>query len=442
MSSMLRPQASIDSPYPSLMSAPASTSPRPQTHTFADATMQAAQQQEQYRRGTPVTPEGTANGAHGGWQVPGVRHMSEQQQRAAQSHYIPPPPPPPLPTSQAAVPLNLQVPGPPPRTPTSTAGRTHMTIPPPPNQPNGGYVTWNGHRQPTYPSPPPMPMHHRERRNYDPMAYSEYMHLPPLPAADQPFTSATYISGGESSGLGVDIRLSHLIQSSQLQLPSRPGTQSQYSYNRGASGDLTPSYEMATQTLHGQGSKRTNNYAHGQDHHQDQTQGHYQAWLSNDHPQHYQRPTSQAQSVQAPQQPLQQNNYPPPAPTAGRQKAIMAPARETQETPSPAVQPQNPYPLHGAAPSRAEYTEEAAPQGNGEHFSSGDTPASPQDQKWPLERVQIWLAAHSFSKEWQAAFQHLNVYGNRFLDIGRAAAGGQSNSGFMPRTVLPQVARE
>ncbi|KAK1045570.1 mitogen-activated protein kinase kinase kinase, partial [Friedmanniomyces endolithicus] len=434
--------ASINSPYPSLMSAPASTSPRPQTHTFADATMQAAQQQEQYRRGTPVTPEGTANGAHGGWQVPGVRHMSEQQQRAAQSHYIPPPPPPPLPTSQAAGPPGLQLPGPPPRTPTSTAGRTHMTIPPPPNQPNGGYVTWNGHRQPTYPSPPPMQMQHRERQNYDPMAYSEYMHLPPLPAADQPFTSATYISGGESSGLGVDIRLSHLIQSSQLQLPSRPGTQSQYSYNRGASGDLTPSYEMATQTLHGQGGKGTNNYPHGQDHHQDQTQGHYQAWLSDDQPQHYQRPTSQAQSVQAPQQPLQQNNYPPPAPTAGRQKAIMAPAKETQETPSPAVQPQNPYPLHGAASSRAEYTEEAAPQGNGEHFSSGDTPASPQDQKWPLERVQIWLAAHSFSKEWQAGFQHLNVYGNRFLDIGRAAAGGQHNSGFMPRRVLPQVARE
>ncbi|KAK1083298.1 mitogen-activated protein kinase kinase kinase [Friedmanniomyces endolithicus] len=186
----------------------------------------------------------------------------------------------------------------------------------------------------------------------------------------------------------------------------------------------------------------TNNYPHGQNHHQDQTQGHYQAWLSNNQPQHYQQPTSQAQSVQAPQQPQQQNNYPPPTPTAGQQKVIMAPAKEAQEHPLPAVQPQNPYPLIGAAPSRAEYTEEASPQGNGEHSSSGDTPASPQDQKWPLERVQIWLAAHSFSKEWQAAFQHLNVYGNTFLDIGRAAAGGQWNFGFIPRTVLPQVARE
>ncbi|KAK0886412.1 mitogen-activated protein kinase kinase kinase, partial [Friedmanniomyces endolithicus] len=46
----------------------------------------AAQQQEQYRRDTPVTLGGTANGAHGGWQVPGARHVSEQQQQqAAQS---------------------------------------------------------------------------------------------------------------------------------------------------------------------------------------------------------------------------------------------------------------------------------------------------------------------------------------------------------------------
>ncbi|KAK1046738.1 mitogen-activated protein kinase kinase kinase [Friedmanniomyces endolithicus] len=439
---MPRLQASTNSPYSSLMSAPASTSPRPQAHTFADATMQAAQQQEQYRRGTPVTPGGTANGAHGGWQVPGVRHVSEQQQRAAQSHYISPPPSPPLPTSQASGSPGLQLPGPPPRTPTSTAGRTHMTIPPPPNQPNGGYVMWNGHRQPTYPSPPPMQMQHRERRNYDPMAYSEYMHLPPLPAADQPLTSATYIPDGESSGPGVGIRPLHSIHGSQVQLPSRPGTQSQYSCNRGASGDLTPSCEMATQTLQWQGGEGTNNYVHGQDHHQDQTQGHYQAWLSNNQPQHYQQPTSQAQSVQAPQQPQQQNNYLPPTPMAGRQKAIMAPAKETQHHPLPAVQPQNPYPLIGAAPSRAEYTEEASPQGNGEHSSSGGTPAIPQDQKWPFERVQIWLAAHSFSKEWQAAFQHLNIYGNTFLDIGRAAAGGQRNFGFIPRTVLPQVARE
>ncbi|KAK1042864.1 mitogen-activated protein kinase kinase kinase [Friedmanniomyces endolithicus] len=100
--------------------------------------MQAAQQQEQYRRGTPVTPGGTANGAHGGWRFPGARHVSEKQQRAAQSHYTLLPPPPPLPISQASGPPSLQLPGPPPRPPMSAAGRTYMMIPPPSNQPNGG----------------------------------------------------------------------------------------------------------------------------------------------------------------------------------------------------------------------------------------------------------------------------------------------------------------
>ncbi|KAK0290637.1 mitogen-activated protein kinase kinase kinase [Friedmanniomyces endolithicus] len=441
-SSMLRPQASANSPYPSLTSAPTSTSPRPRAHTFADATMQAAQQQEQYRRGTPVTPGGTANGAHGGWQGSGVRHVSEQQQRAAQGHYIPPPPPPPLPNSQGPGPAGLQLPGPPPRPPMSATGQPHMMVPPPPNQPNGGYATWNGHRQPTYPPPPPMQMQSRDRRNYDPMAYSEYINLPPLPAADQPLTSATYIPDGGSFGPGVGIPPLHSINGSQLQLPSRPSLQSQYSYNRGASGDFTPSYEGAMQTAQRQHGEGAYTHAHGQGYRQDQTQNHYQAWLSNNQSQHHQQSTSQPQSVQAPQQPQQQNNYPPPTPTAGRQKAIIAPAKETQEHPSPAVQPQNPYPFNATTSSRADKTEDGAPQGNREHSSSGETPASPQDQNWPLERVQIWLAAHSFSKEWQAAFQHLNVYGNTFLDIGRAGAGGQRNFGFMPRTVLPQVARE
>ncbi|KAK1810001.1 mitogen-activated protein kinase kinase kinase [Friedmanniomyces endolithicus] len=370
--------------------------------------MQAAQQQEQYRRGTPVTPGGTAYE---------LLHPPASSATSAT-------------TGPAATNYNKH------------GGPDAHDDSPSPNQPNGGYVMWNGHRQPTCSSPSPTQMQHRERRNYDPMAYSQYMHLPPLPAADQLMRSTTYIPDGESSGPGVGIRPLQSIHGSQLQLPSRPGTQSLYSYYRGASGDLAPSNEMVTQTLQGQGGEGTNNDPHGQDHHQDQTQDHYQAWLSNTQPQHCQRPISQAQSVQALQQPQQQNNYPPPTPMVGRQKAIVAPAKETQEHPLPAVQPQNPYPLIGAAPSRAEYTEEASSQGNGEHSSSGDTLANPQDQKWPLERVQIWLAAHSFSKEWQAALQHLNVYGNTFLDIGRAAAGGQRNFGFIPRTVLPQVARE
>lgn len=67
-------------------------------------------------------------------------------------------------------------------------------------------------------------------------------------------------------------------------------------------------------------------------------------------------------------------------------------------------------------------------------------PSSPKGLNWTPERIQTFLASHSFSKEWQAAFQHLNVSGSQFLDIGRS--GGQRNIAFLPHSVLPQVARE
>lgn len=81
---------------------------------------------------------------------------------------------------------------------------------------------------------------------------------------------------------------------------------------------------------------------------------------------------------------------------------------------------------------------ESDPKGNSVY--SPNMLGSPQDGDWPLEAVQIWLASHVFSKEWQQAFRHLNVYGTLFLDIGRT--GGQRNIAFMPQTLLPQVARE
>ncbi|KAK3646832.1 mitogen-activated protein kinase kinase kinase [Elasticomyces elasticus] len=478
-SSLLRPQqaqaANNNSPYPS--SAHPASSPRPRAHTFADATMQAAQQQEQYRRGTPVTPGGGGGGGGAGagaagngthWQNGGgqPRHVSEQQQRGGQGQqYLPPPPPPPLPNLQPAQNgMQMQLPGPPPRPPMSAAGgQTHMMIPGPPNQGGYGGGTWHGHRQPTYPPPPPM--QHRDRRTYDPMAYSEYMQLPPLPPADQPLTSATYIPEGVSFGPGVGIPGFNQNQPphnpQQLQLPSRPGLQQHYSYNRGASGDFTPSHEIASQTLQqrygGDGGGTYNHIPqHSQTYHPDQGQGqgqaqsHYQSWLSNAQAQaqhHQQQQSSQHPQTLPPaaqqQQQQQQSNYPPPTPTAGgRQKALIAPAKVTQEHPSPAVQTQNPYPFNNAPSTHtSKATEDTETQGNRDHSSSGEIPASPQDQNWSLERVQIWLAAHSFSKEWQAAFQHLNVFGTTFLDIGRTGAG-QRNFGFMPQTVLPQIARE
>ncbi|KAK4556520.1 mitogen-activated protein kinase kinase kinase [Recurvomyces mirabilis] len=434
-SSLLRPQTGVGSPYPSI--AASGAPPRPRAHTFAEINMQqAAQQAEQYRRGTPVTPGGTqVGGGHGGWSVPGTRHVSEQQQRGGHGQYIPPPPP--LPSSTPGPP-GMHLPGPPPRPPMSAVGQMHVNIPPPPNQPNGTYNAWN-RGQATYPPP----MQNRELRTYDPMAYYEhFQQLPPLPAADQPLTSATYIPGGESFGPGVGIPPLHSSfgpQPPQLLPPLRPQVHQQNSYQRGNSNDFTSGpdaalqHQLAQQQRYGEASYNNNN------HHQDynQTQG----WLSNQPYQAYHNQQTQHSYTQVTSAPAQQNNYPPPTPTAARQKTLILPAKETQEHPSPATT-SNPHPFSSRASTRHN-KDDSPSQGNRDHSSSGETTASPQDQGWPAERVQIWLAAHNFSKEWQTAFQHLNVSGSTFLDIGKASGGpGQRNIGFLPQTVLPQIARE
>lgn len=427
-------------PYPAAATSNTSHStsaPRPCAQTYAvDATMQSAQQQqqEQFRRGTPVTPGGGMTAA-GGWQVPGQRHLSDQQQQRG-GPYIPPPPP--LPSAPPMGHQGMQLPGPPPRPPVSAMGQTHMNIPPPPSQPSAGYGTWNSRAPMSYPPPQiQQQQQSREPRTYDPMAYSDYMQLPPLPPADQPLTSATYIPGGESFGPGVGIPPLHMSASpptmSSLQAPQRPQPQQQNSFYRGASGDFSASNDIAAQTMQ--------HYGHNQGYLQYQDQSYYQlpaqtGWLTNSphNGNAYQQPPVQQQRAPTPPQ---QNNLPPPTPTTARQKTLILPAKEKQEHPSPASI-HNPY----SFPQTASNTNRGddSSQSNRDHSSSGETPASPQDLNWPTERVQIWLAAHGFSKEWQAAFQHLNVHGSTFLDIGRA--GGQRNIGFMPQTVLPQVARE
>lgn len=77
---------------------------------------------------------------------------------------------------------------------------------------------------------------------------------------------------------------------------------------------------------------------------------------------------------------------------------------------------------------------------NRDHSSSGEHPGSPSDLNWPKDRVQIWLAAHAFSNEWQLAFEHLDVHGSQFLDLGRS--GGHRDIGFLAHKILPQITRE
>jgi len=406
---LLRPQAGgAQSPYPG-------ASARQWAHTSGDTGMQ----QEQYRRGTPSTPGSAMNAGQSAWGLPGARHLSEQQ-RAAPGQYVPPPPPV---QNPGPPPVGMHLPGPPPRPPQSS--QVHMMLPPPPSQPAGGLYGGGWSRQATYPMPPPMqspPEPHP--RQYDPTAYVavDLLTLPPL-NDNQPLTSATYIPGGESFGPGVGIpplhtasSLSYGSQQQTLHAPSRPGIPPpHHSYQRGAGGDFSMAdmrygNESAYNTMQDTGSN----------------------WLSNSQ-YHYQQPPAPVQSVPTPPQ---QSHYHPPTPTGAR-KALILPAKETQEHQPPTPAQSSAPPSFGQPLSNK--AEDGA-QGNRDHSSSGDLPGSPQDQSWPMERVQTWLVAHEFSKEWQAAFRHLNICGATFMDIGKA--GGQRNIGFMPQTVLPQVARE
>jgi mitogen-activated protein kinase kinase kinase len=148
------------------------------------------------------------------------------------------------------------------------------------------------------------------------------------------------------------------------------------------------------------------------------------------------QPTPPPQSQSQP--PPQQSTYhAPPTPTSRQRNHNLniQPANEKLEHYSPA---------HDAArmpfSSLVKQSSHSDVSSNRDHSSSGDHPGSPQELNWPKERVQIWLAAHAFSNEWQLAFEHLDVHGSHFLDLGRS--GGHRDIGFLAHKILPQVTRE
>ncbi|KAF2466552.1 Pkinase-domain-containing protein [Lindgomyces ingoldianus] len=75
--------------------------------------------------------------------------------------------------------------------------------------------------------------------------------------------------------------------------------------------------------------------------------------------------------------------------------------------------------------------------------STGPTPISPHDAsvQWPPERVQVWLANNGFSRDWQETFKTLDLYGPRFLEIGRGH-GGKGNVAMMHQVIFPQLAKQ
>lgn len=104
---------------------------------------------------------------------------------------------------------------------------------------------------------------------------------------------------------------------------------------------------------------------------------------------------------------------------------------QTYDSPGPPTATlQNPNPqAHGSVYYRTE--------------SAGTTPISPHDAatQWPAERVQMWLANNSFSRDWQETFKALGLEGSRFLEIGRGH-GGKGNVAMMHQVIFPQLAKQ
>ncbi|ORX97284.1 hypothetical protein BCR34DRAFT_607328 [Clohesyomyces aquaticus] len=75
--------------------------------------------------------------------------------------------------------------------------------------------------------------------------------------------------------------------------------------------------------------------------------------------------------------------------------------------------------------------------------STGTTPISPHDAslQWPPDRVQVWLASNGFSRDWQETFKTLDLYGSRFLEIGKGH-GVKGNVAMMHQVIFPQLAKQ
>ena len=395
------PSQGTGSPYPAI-SGPGATynqalaSPRPRASTVAE---QTSVQPSTYRP-TARTGGGQLLGYQ---QVP--RHTSTTM--LERQPYIPGPPP--APQQQSHM---VSLPPPPPRPPAMNAHG--MVIPPPPGPPPGsslgpsslwGGQAWGrsqGHIQ--IPPPPPIAPNQggSQHTTYNPsQSYQSNqptpLAIPPPPPQSEPppLTSATYIPFGESFGPGVGIPPLH--------------SQQQPSFNRNDSSEWFSSADAAKVAA-------DQKFFNGPSSAISPTR---EVLSSN---QHYN------QSV--PQTPLTRHHQ------------FILPTRDAPEYASPLPPAQTPQTVSSQIHSAPQdVTTMSGHHHNGSNNSS--TLISPSDPslQWPIDRVLIWLAANSFSNDWQEAFKHLNIQGADFLELGRGT-GGRGNFGMMHQKIYPKLARE
>ena len=204
--------------------------------------------------------------------------------------------------------------------------------------------------------------------------------IPPPPPQNETVLSATYIPGGDSFGPGVGIPALY------SQAPQEPTIQrdESFSYSAAEAKMLADQrfFNGPTSAI----SPNNNDLLSFSDH----------------------------VNTAAPQTPL------------GRQQPGQQPHAQAQmQTPSSAMQDGTPAPSHQHTNS------------NSSALLSPNDPAS----QWTIDHVLIWLAANSFSNDWQETFKGLDLHGADFLDLGRGN-GGRGNFGMMHQVVYPRLARE
>ncbi|KAI9823308.1 MAG: hypothetical protein M1832_002532 [Thelocarpon impressellum] len=123
-----------------------------------------------------------------------------------------------------------------------------------------------------------------------------------------------------------------------------------------------------------------------------------------------------------------------------RQHALSIPTREAQDVTSPG--PPTATPANPQANSSTQSDKRGhVHRHSGSNVTNTPVSPSPATTAWPLDRVLLWLAANSFSNDWQETFRILNVHGSEFLELGRGH-GGRGNFGMMHQLIYPRLAKE
>jgi mitogen-activated protein kinase kinase kinase len=409
-SSVLISSSGSGSPYPNLAGGGTAYSNQPQSRPRASTGAET-------NGGPPTSYRAPGSRGAGASQLgyqQGQRHASAAQVMDARAPYIPGPPPPPILSPLPGPNTMMSLPPPPPR-PLLNSSHPGMMLPPPPSGPYPGQqqqqslsANWvqQGWGRVGFPPPPPPPMNINPsgilHPNYNPSP-SYQTHQPPpisIPSRQQyamqqsegrPLTSATYIPDGDSFGPGVGIPA---LESHRQNIFNRADSNDYYT-----SAHPTPVVEhLPEENL--------------RFYHDAAPQGNSDA----DPPAYNAYPSTPVA------------RYPP-----------KYPSRDVEGISSPQTE------LRPTLPKGSDDTFDRTSSANHSYNNSTSSiaPPSPNDAayQWPIDRVLLWLAANSFSNDWQETFKFLDIQGSSFLELGRAN-GGRGNFGMMHQTVYPNLAKQ